>query len=395
MNLVKGRCNTAVGIHDELMQYFHERIVMEEAYVQALQKLYRRAPIEGLTSMSGFNAAWEEVKLAASKTAHAHQLYARRLGAEIETPIRKFAGENTEWQQLASMQDNMSGIARDFGAAEGKVEKYKRRGTKAKGEKVANAENNIQQSQQSWVSEAPFIFEKFENADLARLNFLKDIFVQCITLEMDTANACVQGSESTLNSLLSISSEDEAQKFADRHSTGGPPPVPFKTAAASSRPNSMLQSSSTMPYQQSQPLSTPSRSRTTQEADQKGEHSVKKSKLGSLLRVGRGSGKREKLPNTPPRLSSPATSFASSALDRQTSPASPTDRRGSVPAATYDAQGNAQSVGPDFFRSLQEPLKASSSSGQPRPPSPPKTQIANGSNIMDKPMESPAEYNTE
>jgi hypothetical protein len=54
VEIVKARMRTAKSVNDEIADFFHERIAIEEAYVKSLQKLHRRLPIPGMTPLKYF-----------------------------------------------------------------------------------------------------------------------------------------------------------------------------------------------------------------------------------------------------------------------------------------------------------------------------------------------------
>ena len=48
---LRSRMKLAKSVNDEIADFFHERIIIEETYVRGLQKLYRRPPIPGIASL--------------------------------------------------------------------------------------------------------------------------------------------------------------------------------------------------------------------------------------------------------------------------------------------------------------------------------------------------------
>jgi hypothetical protein len=48
---LRSRMKSAKSVNDEIADFFHERILIEETYVRSLQKLHRRPPISGIGSL--------------------------------------------------------------------------------------------------------------------------------------------------------------------------------------------------------------------------------------------------------------------------------------------------------------------------------------------------------
>jgi hypothetical protein len=48
---LRSRMKLAKSVNDEIADFFHERILIEETYMRSLQKLLRRPPISGIASL--------------------------------------------------------------------------------------------------------------------------------------------------------------------------------------------------------------------------------------------------------------------------------------------------------------------------------------------------------
>jgi hypothetical protein len=51
VDVLRSRLKQAKTVNDEIGEFFRERILVEEAYVKGLQRLHRRPPIAGITSL--------------------------------------------------------------------------------------------------------------------------------------------------------------------------------------------------------------------------------------------------------------------------------------------------------------------------------------------------------
>ena len=51
VDVLRSRMKLAKGAHDEIADFFHERVAIEEVYVRSLQRLHKRPPIAGIASL--------------------------------------------------------------------------------------------------------------------------------------------------------------------------------------------------------------------------------------------------------------------------------------------------------------------------------------------------------
>lgn len=167
-----------------------------------------------------FQGPWTRIVQSTQSVASSHQEFAQRIEAEVERPLREFTVRNQEWAGMKNLELNMATVAKAVDSAEGKVEKLKNRGPKAKTHQVAEAASAASNALAEWDSQAPFVFEKFQAADESRVNQLRDVLTTWQTLEVDQSQRSMQSAESTLNIILDISTEDEIRGFANKATVG-------------------------------------------------------------------------------------------------------------------------------------------------------------------------------
>jgi len=51
VEVLRSRMRQAKAVNDEIAEFFHERIMIEDQYIKALQKLHRRPPLTGIASL--------------------------------------------------------------------------------------------------------------------------------------------------------------------------------------------------------------------------------------------------------------------------------------------------------------------------------------------------------
>ncbi|KAK9452788.1 Muniscin C-terminal mu homology domain-containing protein [Dipodascopsis uninucleata] len=121
------------------------------------------------------------------------------------------------------IHENLAGIAQNIEHAEGKVEKYKKKGGSKSSSKISEAHENVNNAIASWDTEAPLVFEKLQNIDEQRLLSLKDLLTRFQTSEVDKAQKIVSLCEQNINALLSFEPENEIKVFSAQIQANGLP----------------------------------------------------------------------------------------------------------------------------------------------------------------------------
>lgn len=181
---------------------------------------------------------WQRIVSATETLAQAHSNLASKIDSDVEAPLRQYSSKSREMQSMSTIQGNLSALARDFDNAQKKADKLKEKGAKASAGKVASATSSIDDANQQWESQAPYVFEQLQAADESRLNHLRDVLTQLETHEVDLVEKNRVSAESCLNALLNVETADEIKTFATkvgggrtsvtrrerRESTSGPTP---------------------------------------------------------------------------------------------------------------------------------------------------------------------------
>ena len=226
-------------------------------------------------------------KVNIGRVASSHAALARRVGSELEAPLRSFSA-SSDLGQVSQFESNLSSLADAHETTRQKSEKAKSKGKSKKQEEKAREEND---ARALWETESPLILEKIQTIDEARMILLKDIFVKCMMLEVETSQSSISEAEGIMNSLLSLTPSKEIESFVAQQK-GAPVPAtherrrsiisntqtstPSPSASpTSSRPPPPLQTRST--------LSVPSEDSGSIRAEKR------KSRFGTILRSGRNS----------------------------------------------------------------------------------------------------------
>ena len=119
---------------------------------------------------------------------------------------------------MGTIQGNLGAIAKELEKAQEKSDKLKTKGGKAT--KVANVNSTVEDANQQWESQAPYVFEQLQSVDENRLNHLRDVLTQFQTHEADQVERNRVSAEGTLNALLNVETADEIKTFAAKVAGG-------------------------------------------------------------------------------------------------------------------------------------------------------------------------------
>lgn len=206
---------TQVGrLNNSIASWLAERRMVEEQYAAGLRKLARRNIDEA--DLGIFSVPWSAMTGCMDTLAEAHATLANRVEVDIERPLRDYASQNREMQQMNNVQGNLNAIAKEMEKAAEKTEKLLAKGEKADANKVANATSDLDNARVQWDAQAPFVFESLQSLDERRVNQLRDMLTQLQTLETDQVEKSRVAAEQTLNVLLNVETADEIKTFALR-----------------------------------------------------------------------------------------------------------------------------------------------------------------------------------
>lgn len=137
---------------------------------------------------------------------------------------------------MPGIQSDLNVLARSLESSQRKIDKLRERGQTAKGaERLASATLAAEEANQQWISRAPLVFERLQNVDESRVNYLRDTLTQFETHEMDNVERCREAIESCLNVILNVETADEIKTFATKINGGRPIAPARQNTSLSSR----------------------------------------------------------------------------------------------------------------------------------------------------------------
>lgn len=161
---------------------------------------------------------WQRIVSGTENLAQSHETLAAKIETDVETPLRQYQSKNREMTGMTTIQGNLASISKEFESAQKKADKLKDKASR--GDKYANAANNIDGASREWDTQAPFVFEQLQALDESRCNHLRDVLTQLQTHEIDQVERNRVAAESCLNALLNVETADEIKTFAARVSGG-------------------------------------------------------------------------------------------------------------------------------------------------------------------------------
>ncbi|KLJ07543.1 hypothetical protein EMPG_16996 [Blastomyces silverae] len=288
-------------INSDIADWLSERRRVEDAYVLGLRKLARRQSQDAFAAFGVFQTPWQRILTATESLAESHETLSHGIEADVERPLKEYASRNNDIQSMSTMQQDLANLAKELESAKKKADKLKDKGPKAAA-KTSSAVSAAQEVAQQWESRAPFVFEQLQAVDEHRLNHLRDVLTQFQTHEADHIERTRRSTESCLNALLNVQTNEEIRAFTTKV-TGGRAPVSRTTtdAAATTSPPSSGQ----IPAATGEPLPPPPRIHDDAASQRSGRSNqgrlgaapepVGHMRLGGLKRLGTVMGRRKSI----------------------------------------------------------------------------------------------------
>ncbi|KAM3414293.1 hypothetical protein BST61_g10946 [Cercospora zeina] len=217
VEILNDRVTQIKRLNITIADWLQERSKLEEQYAAGLRRLARK-PI-GDEDLGIFSVPWGTLTSSMEALAELHTSLASRIEVDVEKPLRDFATHNREIQSMPTIQGNLAQMAKEIEKAQKATEKLQGKGESADANKVANATSDLENARAQWASQAPFVFESLQALDETRLNQLRDILTQFVTLDVDQNEKSRGASEQALNVLLNVEPADEIKLFAIKAAT--------------------------------------------------------------------------------------------------------------------------------------------------------------------------------
>jgi hypothetical protein len=137
---VHNRLSLVKAVTSDLAAYYHERALLEDAYVKSLQKLSSRLRSSGsstvLSAVEGLGldrrdedrqlGAWSAVRgrleEEVTETARVHEAWRKKVADEVEGPLRQSLGK-PEWMRWLQSESTLGSTVKEYDSTLEKVQK--------------------------------------------------------------------------------------------------------------------------------------------------------------------------------------------------------------------------------------------------------------------------------
>ncbi|EEQ84244.2 hypothetical protein RJZ56_003089 [Blastomyces dermatitidis] len=289
-------------INSDIADWLSERRRVEDAYFLGLRRLARRQSQDASAALGVFQTPWQRILTATESLAESHETLSHGIEADVERPLKEYATRNNDMQSISTMQQDLANLAKELESAKKKADKLKDKGPKAAA-KTSSAVLAAQEVAQQWESRAPFVFEQLQAVDEHRLNHLRDVLTQFQTHEADHIERTRRYTESCLNALLNVQTDEEITAFTTKV-TGGRAPV-SRTTTTDAAATTLPPSSGQIPAATGEPLRPPPRIHDDAASQRSGRSNkgrlgaapepVGHMRLGGLKRLGTVMGRRKSI----------------------------------------------------------------------------------------------------
>ncbi|KAK7712869.1 Suppressor of Profilin deletion [Botryosphaeria dothidea] len=320
-------------VNADIADFLQERRRLEDAYAQGLRKLASRQLPDGGADLGVFALPWQRIVGATESLAESHHSLAQKLESDVERSLREFDKTNREMQAMSTISGNMAHMAKEIETAQKRADKLKDKGAKAPAGKVATASTDVENANQQWSSQAPFVFEQLQAVDESRINHLRDALTQFQTLELDAIDRTRGPAEQCLSVILDVQTADEIKTFSLKTTSGKP-----KLETQRGR-NQAQASSSQTPTMQPPPTpddGSSQRSGSVQEQKHGGLHGLKR--LGTVLGRRKSTAPYARTSSPDRKSSTPNLGAAFSSFGSRGNKSRDADHRPSSPSRLAESQ---------------------------------------------------------
>jgi hypothetical protein len=233
--IVRVRLSQAKLLNDEFSNFFKRYYGIKSNYLNELNKLVNQTEdlnkniehsiIENqvlsteelkhynVDAIGNLSEIWNDIISEIKDEISANNQLRTVVEKEVIHPLTGFTTKNKQWSDVRQLHSQLSEVAQTIEYNQEKLDKYANTPNKSldKQEKYQTA---LQNANATWDSQAPYVFEVFENTDFSRLEFLRDSLLRFITAYTDSLNKISQSNEKTLETILNFNPENEISRFA-------------------------------------------------------------------------------------------------------------------------------------------------------------------------------------
>lgn len=250
--IVRVRLSQAKLLNDEFSKFFKNYHTIKTNYLNQLNKLIKDSQdlnkniehgiIENqvlsreelkyynVDAIGHLSQVWNEVITEIKDEVASNYRLGQVVDRDVINPLSHYTTNDKRWSEVRHLHSKLSEVAQTIEFNQEKVEKYQ--GGRSS-DKLEKYQTSLQTANQTWASEAPYVFEVFEYTDFDRLSFLRDSLLRFQTAYSDSLNKISQSNEKALETILNFNPETEIERFAKVSSETSYVPKEARKAAES------------------------------------------------------------------------------------------------------------------------------------------------------------------
>ncbi|KAH9461342.1 hypothetical protein Pst134EA_017651 [Puccinia striiformis f. sp. tritici] len=252
------RIRIAKNANEELLEYFRERIGIEDQYNKALNKLAKRTSSSSSSPANGgetgrfrfdqSNPEEDGHQLARRileeellQTIASHSNYQSLLQNEIESGIRNVFNDESK---LKNAEEQLTRLMKSYDESEQKLTRSTQKLNSASSNlrkiqtlqtKQAEDQQSFNQAKQIWSQQSPQAFNTYQSIDYQRLVDLFETLTKFETIQADHHRQLIEISEQSTLALLAFDFKEDIQRFALTNGT-----IPDPTTNSNATPDNQL-----------------------------------------------------------------------------------------------------------------------------------------------------------
>ncbi|BGP11174.1 hypothetical protein JCM10049v2_007073 [Rhodotorula toruloides] len=234
---VDQRLSLSRALTSDLASYFHERILLEDAYIKSLNKLSQRLKGAGKETVfreiealgvgdsalekqlgGGWSGVKKQLEGEVVEQARVHDVWRNKLEKEVAGPLRSSLGK-TEWTRWNQAEGQLASSVKEYESLVDKVQKAQAKSTKSgksASSKQLQSQSALSSLGSSLTSSLPSFLNQSQALDLSHQAFLKECLVKCGTIASDLGRERMEMGERLLVRVLGVDESAEAEEWALR-----------------------------------------------------------------------------------------------------------------------------------------------------------------------------------
>ncbi|BGP35149.1 hypothetical protein JCM10296v2_006979 [Rhodotorula toruloides] len=231
---VDQRISLSRALTSDLASYFHERIILEDAYIKSLNKLSQRLKGAGKETVfreiealgvgdsalekqlgGGWSGVKKQLEGEVVEQARAHEDWRNKLEKEVAGPLRGSLGK-TEWSRWNQAEGQLASNVKEYESLVDKAQAKSTKSGKSASSKQLQSQSALSSLGSSLTSSLPSFLTQSQALDLSHQAFLKECLVRCGTIASDLGRERMEMGERLLVRVLGVDESAEAEEWALR-----------------------------------------------------------------------------------------------------------------------------------------------------------------------------------